>query len=66
MAADALDLIFAGHTHGGQIRLPMWERMHLFGWIPQLPVYVSRGLGVTAWPLRCSSVASGVPPCEAM
>lgn len=57
----------AGHTHGGQIRLPMWERMHLFGWIPQLPVYVSRGLGVTAWPLRWQAspelvVVDLVPP----
>lgn len=57
-----VDLTLCGHTHGGQLRLPLlgspwapsqYGSKFLSGWIqdPQ-PAFVSRGLGVTGLPLR--------------
>ena len=55
------DLVVAGHTHGGQIRLPFLYRkaipcLHPFDrgmhpWTP-VPVFVSSGLGEIGLPLR--------------
>ena len=63
----AIDLVLAGHTHGGQIKLPglgalrtssIYGQRFLEGWIREenLPLaYVSRGLGTTALPIRWGS-----------
>lgn len=62
LPAGSTDLALAGHTHGGQVRLPVIGAPHtrsrygqqfLGGWV-DAPVraYVSRGLGVTALPVR--------------
>lgn len=58
----APDLLLAGHTHGGQVRLPLigavvtssrYGRRYLDGWVrAPMPAYVSRGLGVTGVPFR--------------
>ena len=58
----APDLLLAGHTHGGQVRLPLigavvtssrYGRRYLDGWVEaQMPAFVSRGLGVTGVPFR--------------
>jgi hypothetical protein len=57
-------LCLAGHTHGGQIRVPFLPppyvpsgsgRRFVAGWYPQTgmgPAYVSRGIGTTGIPLR--------------
>ena len=56
-------LCLAGHTHGGQIRLPFLPPYipqgagprFVAGWYPQTkmgPAYVSRGIGTTSLPLR--------------
>lgn len=65
--SPAIDLVLAGHTHGGQIKLPFvgalrtssaYGQRFLEGWINEeaLPLaYVSRGLGTTALPIRWGS-----------
>lgn len=66
--AGAAPLAVAGHTHGGQIRvpfLPRWswlmltkdEPVHADGWIaglgaPGNRLYVNRGIGFSTVPLR--------------
>jgi len=58
-----IDLVLAGHTHGGQVRLPivgaLWipygSRAHQDGWydVPQdVRLHVSRGLGWSWIPVR--------------
>ena len=62
-ARTRLDLMFAGHTHGGQIRLPLlgtpmvpsrFGSKYASGLVqgPVCPVYISRGIGTTVLPLR--------------
>ncbi|WP_234082742.1 metallophosphoesterase [Azonexus sp. R2A61] len=54
---------FAGHTHGGQVRLPFFgalivpgrsPRAHAYGWIPDAPAptWVSAGIGTSTFPIR--------------
>jgi predicted MPP superfamily phosphohydrolase len=58
-----VDLMLSGHTHGGQVRLPgigtpvtnsVYGQKYAAGLVdgPVCPVYVSRGLGMTAMPIR--------------
>jgi len=59
----AAALLMAGHTHGGQIRIPGLYRLHLrsatyggfdrgFYTVTRVPVYVTSGLGESHLPLR--------------
>ncbi|PKO35570.1 MAG: metallophosphoesterase [Betaproteobacteria bacterium HGW-Betaproteobacteria-7] len=54
---------FAGHTHGGQVRLPFYgalltpgraPRQHAYGWIPDVPAptFVTAGVGTSILPVR--------------
>lgn len=57
-----VDLMLAGHTHGGQVRLPLVGpmilpiryRKYAQGWVrgPRCPVFISRGLGMVDIPVR--------------
>lgn len=59
---SGVDLVLAGHTHGGQICIPgygavytssKYGRRFASGWVrARIPAFVSRGLGVTAVPFR--------------
>jgi predicted MPP superfamily phosphohydrolase len=61
-AGRALSLVLAGHTHGGQIRLPLvgplalppLGRKYVEGWFRfgGLQLYVNRGLGTVGVPIR--------------
>lgn len=59
-----IDLVLAGHTHGGQVRLPLLPPFYLprysgsfvagfykAGWA-KVPLYVNRGLGTSMLPIR--------------
>lgn len=58
----SVDLALCGHTHGGQISLPLvgplvtgsrYGQRFAEGWVDApVPAYVSRGLGVSGLPLR--------------
>ncbi|MFN8608590.1 MAG: metallophosphoesterase [Vulcanimicrobiota bacterium] len=62
--AQRVDLMVSGHTHGGQVSLPgvgapvvpsRYGQKYVCGWVMGpggYPVYVTRGLGVGAVPLR--------------
>jgi predicted MPP superfamily phosphohydrolase len=58
-----IDLMLAGHTHGGQVKLPLlgtpivpsrFGSKYVSGLVqgPACPVYISRGIGTTVLPLR--------------
>ena len=54
---------FAGHTHGGQVRLPFYgalltpgraPRQHAYGWLADVPAptFVTSGIGTSILPIR--------------
>ena len=61
-AGANIDLMLCGHTHGGQVRvplvgpvmLPITHRKYAEGLVegPQCPVFISRGLGMVEIPVR--------------
>ena len=66
MAADSIDLIFAGHTHGGQVRLPLPTFMggsRALTTNCDLPTWRSRGLSIEdGKPLLHVSAGIGTSP----
>jgi predicted MPP superfamily phosphohydrolase len=65
---NQLNLMISGHTHGGQVRVPLlgaplvpsdFGSKYLHGIVlgPNFPVMITRGLGVTGLPIRI-----GAPP----
>ena len=66
MASDSVDLIFAGHTHGGQVRLPLPSFMggsRALTTNCDLPTWRSRGLSVEdGKPLLHVSAGIGTSP----
>ncbi|MGB9405616.1 MAG: metallophosphoesterase [Candidatus Acidiferrales bacterium] len=65
LVAGRVDLCLAGHTHGGQVRLPFLEPLwlpkgcwpYVAGWyqIGDTKMYVNRGLGWSILPIRFNS-----------
>jgi uncharacterized protein len=63
---SAFRMMLAGHTHGGQVNLlgfapvlPRGSGRYVRGWFREpgrLPLYVNRGIGETALPVRLGSV----------
>lgn len=61
-AAPSIALVLSGHTHGGQVRLPLLGALHLppggrkyiQGWFPlgTMQLYVNRGIGSVGVPFR--------------
>jgi uncharacterized protein len=61
-AGQAVDMMLSGHTHGGQIRLPLMRAMvlpplgrkYVEGWfqLGRLQLYVNRGIGTIGVPFR--------------
>jgi uncharacterized protein len=60
--ANKFDLMLAGHSHGGQVRIPFYGALVLPFWVgrydlgmfrlPAGPLYVNPGLGWLAVPIR--------------
>ena len=61
-----VDLQISGHSHGGQVRLPVFESLSLPRWgrkyafgryqVGDMVVYTGRGIGTTGVPIRIGSV----------
>ena len=61
-AGPAVDMMLSGHSHGGQIRLPLvgamvlppYGRKYVEGWfrLGRLQLYVNRGIGTVGLPFR--------------
>ena len=61
-----VDLQISGHSHGGQVRLPLFEGLSLPRWgrkyafgryqVGDMTVYTGRGIGTTSVPIRIGSV----------
>jgi predicted MPP superfamily phosphohydrolase len=74
-AGRRVDLMLSGHTHGGQVRLPLlgapitnsaYGKKYARGLVqgPACPVYICRGIGVSGCPLRLGSFRGiGVSGC---
>ena len=63
MALDKIDLIFAGHTHGGQVRMPWFGGSRALTTNCDLPNWRSRGLTkISNKPLLNVSAGMGTSP----